>query len=153
MGLNSFSQIYLMKIYIEKINISEKALMDCNCNNTKKNMYLTEFGKAEYYKNLCYLYKLEKSTLESSSNFIKNTTVYFLDEQWKVYNKQHNLPFNHIPIQINYKNYPITEKLSYVLEKENENIIDTYFLTSYTIDNYHLKEELNSFLIKYNNSS
>ena len=143
-----------MKIYLENIHILPNHLEQYdNKENIIKNIYLTEYGKLEIYNNKSVLFKLENTTVEKVENFIDNFIFYFSQENWKKWKNMNHIPFNHTPLQIQYTNYKITEKLKYVIETVDDKIIDYYFDTTYTKEDFHLKDELNSFLIKYNNSN
>lgn len=143
-----------MKIYLENTHILPNHLeQHDNKENIVKNIYLTEYGKLEIYNNKSVLFKLENTTVEKVENFIDNFIFYFSQENWKKWKNMNHIPFNHTPLQIQYTNYKITEKLKYVIETVDDKIIDYYFNTTYTKEDFHLKDELNSFLIKYNNSN
>lgn len=152
MGLNSLNDYYLMKIYIKKFklpSISNDIEYKKIVNN--KTFLLTHYGKIEVTPNSLKTFILENSHVSEVENFIKDYNCFFSQENWKYSGKTQIVPTEHEPICIVYESYEITEKLHFVLEKKDEEIIDFYFDTSYSLDNYHLKEELNSFFTKINN--
>ena len=141
-----------MKIYLKELeqpNISNDIEYKKILNN--KTFLLTHYGKIEVTPNSLKKFILENSQVSQDNNFIKNYNCFFSQENWKYSGKTHIVPTEHEPISIIYESYEITEKLQFVLEKKDDEIIDFYFDTSYSLDNFHLKEELNSFLTKINN--
>lgn len=143
-----------MKVYIENVCVLPNHLHDFeNITVQNKNIYLTDYGKIELFNNKANLFKLEKSDVEKSDNFLQDYNFYFSQEQWKKYKTMNHIPYHHVPIQLETKKYKLTDKLSYNIESINGEISDYYFDTTYTKEDFHLKDELNSFLIKYNNST
>lgn len=141
-----------MKIYVKEFklpNISNDSEYKKTINS--KTFLLTHYGKIEVTPNSLKTFILENSDVSENKNFIKNYNCLFSQESWKYSGKTQIIPTEHEPVCIVYESYEITEKLQFVLEKKEDEIIDFYFDTSYSLDNYHLKEELNSFLTKINN--
>lgn len=141
-----------MKIYVKEFklpNISNDSEYKKTINS--KTFLLTHYGKIEVTPNSLKTFILENSDVSENKNFIKNYNCLFSQESWKYSGKTQIIPTEHEPVCIVYESYEITEKLHFVLEKKEDEIIDFYFDTSYSLDNYHLKEELNSFLTKINN--
>lgn len=141
-----------MKIYIKEFklpNISNDFEYKKIVNN--KTFLLTHYGKIEVTPNSLKTFILENSDVFEDKHFITNYNCLFSQESWKYSGKPQIIPTEHEPVCIVYESYEITEKLQFVLEKKEDEIIDYYFDTSYSLDNYHLKEELNSFLTKINN--
>lgn len=141
-----------MKIYIKEFKIPNIS----NDDEYKKIVYnktflLTHYGKIEVTPNSLKTFVLENSDVSQDENFIKNYNCLFSQENWKYSGKTQIVPTEHEPVCIVYESYAITEKLHFVVEKKENEMIDFYFDTSYSLDNYHLKEELNSFLTKINN--
>ena len=113
-----------MKIYIKKFklpSISNDIEYKKIVNN--KTFLLTHYGKIEVTPNSLKTFILENSHVSEVENFIKDYNCFFSQENWKYSGKTQIVPTEHEPICIVYESYEITEKLHFVLEKKDEEII------------------------------
>ena len=138
------SKILTMKLYFDNFNIP-------NLNHLKKNetenlWFLSYFGKYKLSQNKIFLYKINDINSIIIDNFINNNTCFVSNEIWKKNKEVYYLPKDCIPLQIKKENYIIDSKLSFVIEKINNEINDYYFETQYALDDFCLKNELISFL-------
>ena len=140
-----------MRIHIIKLRLPTITSLKPNI---KENIYyLSYFGKYEIIQNKIFLFKIQNTDEQLINQYLKNTDIIVSHEQWKKYKEEFYLPKDHIPIKCTLKIYNLTSKLKFIIEIVDEDIIDYYFDTTYTLDNFHLKEELNSFLHNFKTST
>ena len=140
-----------MKIYIDNFSLSN--ITHIKPVHIKELSFLSYFGKYKIFQNKIYLFKLENSSEQHISNFINNINIITSNEVWKKSGEKYGLPHYCIPIEINKEIYKIDDKLKFVIERNEEKVIDYYLDTSYQVDDFCLKNEINSFLNRLNKSS
>jgi|TARA_R110001599_G_scaffold182205_2_gene375186 hypothetical protein len=140
-----------MKLYIDGFNLP--SITHIKPINTKEISFLSYFGKYKIFQNKIYLFKLEKSNEEYISNFINNINIIVSNETWKKSSEKFHLPHSCIPIEINKEVYKLDDKLKFIVERNDNKVIDYYLDSSYPLDDFCLKNEIISFLNRLNKSS
>lgn len=133
------------------INIPKKIFKINNIHEFKKNeldekWILSDDGIYKYSDNKLFKYKCK---LES--NIIRDNiedTIIETSECWKNYSEEDIIPINHEILHVKKIIYKFNEKslTSLIFEYINNNIHDFYFESNESIDNYSVKEDINSFL-------
>jgi len=110
----------------------------------KEKWILTQEGIYKYFKNQLFKFKLafcDDDKLQTgdvvSSNF-----------KWVKYDNAYNIPVLYTIIDVDTEKYKLHPKSSttFIIEKMDGGINDYYFESNEQIDNYSLKEDINSFL-------
>lgn len=149
MGLNSLLKIYLlpMRYYININNLShtKHSIYEKKKNETDENWILTNEGLYKYVKNNLFKYKLDL-TIEDTPE--KYGDIMVRNMSWKKYSEEWNIPLSHDIVKIKKVKYKVHEKSStaFIIEYMENEIHDYYFESVENIDNYSLKEDINSFL-------
>ena len=128
-----------MKVYFKKkIHLSNDMLK--NKKTFSITEYLTDSGKYSIKNNKLInfkLFNLEQKNKDLGNGFIASS------EMWKVNNNVYTIPFNHMKITREINKYKVNDKLFYIKEVIDNNIISDYILTTYTIGDKRLMQELN----------
>lgn len=142
-----------MKLYIQTFDLSNMKLSPYSKEQTQTVEFLSEYGKYKMISNKIKLYKLNKTSTCKLNNFVNTYNFIACKEDWKYYKEVFYLPKNIFPFLLKKDTYKIDKKLSFVIEKNNNNeVLDYYFYTKYDIDDFCLKQEIISFLSHLNNS-
>ena len=152
MGLNSL-KLYLympFKYHIGEININKINIKNINENivtKKKENLFLCNNGLCKIVDNDVYLYKLIDKDAEIYDNYLDKYTLYLSNSYWKS-RKVNNIPYSHKTIEITYVEVKLSEysKNSMIIEIFNGKIIDLYFISNATKEDFSLKEDISLFI-------
>ncbi len=83
-------------------------------------------------------------------NYIGNHTLFASDYKEEINNKKYYIPYIHHIVQLEYHKYKLHPKssTSFIIEKNENKIIDFYFESSLPPTHYSLKEDISS-LVSY----
>ena len=133
------------------INIPKKTFKINNIHEFKKleideKWILSDDGIYKYSDNKLFKYKCRLESNINGDN-IKDTIIE-TSECWENYSEEDIIPINHEVLQVKKIIYKLNEKslTSLIFEYTNNNIHDFYFESNESIDNYSVKEDINSFL-------
>ena len=136
-----------MRYYINIDNLSQTKhfLYEKKKKEVDENWILTNEGLYKYVKNNLFKYKLDL-TIEDTPE--KYGDIMVRNMHWKKYSEEWNIPLSHDIVKIKKVEYKLHEKslTSFIIEYLENKIHDYYFESRENIDNYSLKEDINSFL-------
>lgn len=132
-----------MKLYIDtgvdidKIKPQEHTVVE----------YLTMEGIFMLKNNKVLKYSIEQNDSDTIlPKFVKDKDCYVSNDEYKYEGSQYYIPKDHTKLTINRKLYKITDKLTYVIDKTDNNI-QKYFKSNYLISDPNLKEILSTLII------
>ena len=113
----------------------------------KEQIILANDGLYKYIDEDLYKFKLvgDKNDIMIDGDII-GTDIY-----WKKYDKTFQIPFIFKKIEMNIYDFNIEKDVTLRIEKINNKISDFYFVSSYSHDNFFLKNGIISFLSLFNN--
>ena len=123
----------------------------------KLNEYLKKQKKEQIILAMDGLYKYVGEDLfkfkitGNNDDIIIDGDIIGTDIYWKKYNRTFQIPFIFKKIEMDIYDFNIEKDVTLRIEKINNKISDYYFLSSYTYDNFFLKEGIISFLSLFNN--
>ena len=123
--------LYLCKKYLNESN-SEKWILTCE-------------GLFKYVNNNLHKFKLWLSDDDLSTN---KSSIKPSNLRWIKIDTVYNIPTQHAIIDITKQIYKLHPKsnTSFIIELKDDKIQDYYFESKETLENYSLKEDINSFL-------
>jgi len=123
--------LYLCKKYLNESN-SEKWILTCE-------------GLFKYVNNNLHKFKLWLSDDDLSTN---KSPIKPSNLRWIKIDTVYKIPTQHAIIDITKQIYKLHPKsnTSFIIELKNDTIQDYYFESKETLENYSLKEDINSFL-------
>ena len=108
--------------------------------------YLTLEGIFILKNNKVQKYSLHQTKPDITlAQFVRDNDCYVSNDEYKYEGSQYYIPNDHIKIIINRKLYKITDKLTYIIDKTNNNI-QRYFKSNYLISDPNLKEILSTLI-------
>ena len=113
----------------------------------KEHIILATDGLYKYVDEDLFKFKLNNT----EDDIIIDGDIIGTDIYWKKYNRTFQIPFIFKKIEMDISDYNIEKDVTLRIEKINNKISDYYFLSSYSHDNFFLKDGIISFLSLFNN--
>lgn len=138
-----------MRYYIvEFVNINDDGLNNLHKTEILSKRLLTDEGLYKMNGDDLWLYKLMDNGSFAINNYIENYTLAGSNHYWKKTKKSYRIPIHNkiqtIVVEI-YKHSP-KSNTKFIIEKNNNKIIDFFFESKENPDNLSLKEDIASFL-------
>jgi hypothetical protein len=132
-------------ININKLSQTKHSIYEKKKNETDENWILTNEGFYKYTKNNLFKYKLDLTNEDTPEKY---GDIMVRNISWKKHSEEWNIPLSHDIVKIKKVEYKLYNKssTSFIIEYMENEINDYYFESVENIDNYSLKEDINSFL-------
>jgi hypothetical protein len=115
-------------------------------NSTQEQRILTHEGLYKYIGDELHKLKLRIPTDEST---IEDPLIRSSDIKWTQFNINYNIPVDHkiINMKISTCKLHPQSTTTFIIEEYNNAVNDFYFESDKALDNYSLREDINSFLL------
>jgi hypothetical protein len=140
------NKYHILEIKLKNIDINK--LKDVEFVKKKKDtLFLSYDGLYKIIDNNYYKFKLIDNDAYIYNNFLDDYTLYHSNSFWKK-SMITSIPFDIETIDINYIEIKLNEysKNTMVIEILNGKIIDLYFLSNMSKDDYSFKEDISLFI-------
>ena len=136
-----------MRYYLRDANIKiiKHKLIPYRKEIKKEKWILSNEGFYKYFKGDLWKFKIKFN----DNPIIKNDILISSNFHWNKNNKSYNIPILHEIVDVEIIKYKLHPKSStvFIIEQLNDKINDYYFISNKNIDDYSLKEDINSFLL------
>ena len=140
-----------MRYYVDNFTINNlNNIQDFFKKHSKNNFILSTDGLYKYENNFLYKFKLKSrknDIIIPNDKYNINAT----DISWDKYDISYTIPFIFNKIDIDIYDFSMNNDVIFKVEKYNNKIIDYYFVSKYSHDNFFLKDGIISFLSLFNN--
>lgn len=144
-------EIYIMKVRIKELDINKVDILKLKeyfiktiCND---DLYSTE-GIYRMNKNKMQLLYFKDDKTSEIKDYLSGYTV-FVDNSSTVFDKEtFQIPYDHIYLQTEELHYSLNKNAltKLIVERNSYKNKDIYFQTKENINNYHVKEDISTFL-------
>ena len=144
-------KIYIMKIWIKELDINKvdtlklkEYLTKTICND---DLYSTE-GIYRMNKNKMQPLYFKDDKTSEIKGYLSKYTVLVDNSSVALEKETFQIPYDHIYLQIEELHYSLNKNaaIELIVERNNYKNKDVYFKTREDIDNYHIKEDISTFL-------